>query len=220
MKFSNTFKKIFILGILFVLPIVIYLFLASGVNNFAKLPILTQGVSDIQNFKDEAGKKYSLQNKITVLMFLGNKPLNQRASIYNLAHKIYKKNYLFNDFQFVLLSADGTQDNTKQIITELKQIENTKGWKFLYGSTQEMEHVFNSLQTNLSLDYDYSTPYVFIIDKDKNLRGRDQDEDAKVLYGYDGSDYSLINNKMSDDVKVLLAEYRLALKKYKSNREI
>ena len=220
MKFSDTFKKFFILGILFVLPIVIYLFLASGVNNFAKLPILTQGVSDIQNFNDEAGKKYSLQNKITVLMFLGNKPLNQRAAIYNLAHKIYKKNYLFNDFQFILLSAEGTQDENRQILARLKQIENTEGWKFLYGSTQEMEQVFNSFQTNLSLDHNYSSTYVFIIDKDKNLRGRNQDEDKKTLYGYDASDYSLINNKMSDDVKVLLAEYRLALKKYKSNREI
>ena len=32
--------------------------------------------------------------------------------------------------------------------------------------------------------------------------------------------YSEINNKMDDDVRILLAEYRLALKKYNSKREI
>ena len=61
---------------------------------------------------------------------------------------------------------------------------------------------------------------VFIIDKDGNLRGRDDDEDVQLLYGFNAADYAEINNKMSDDIKVVLAEYRLALKKYKSNREI
>ena len=53
-----------------------------------------------------------------------------------------------------------------------------------------------------------------------NLRGRDDDEDVQLLYGFNAADYAEINNKMSDDIKVVLAEYRLALKKYKSNREI
>ncbi len=41
-----------------------------------------------------------------------------------------------------------------------------------------------------------------------------------MLYGFDSSNYSEINNKMDDDVRILLAEYRLALKKYNSKREI
>ncbi len=40
------------------------------------------------------------------------------------------------------------------------------------------------------------------------------------MYGYDASNYAEINNKMGDDVKVILAEYRLALKKYKAERDI
>ena len=65
-----------------------------------------------------------------------------------------------------------------------------------------------------------ASPFVFIIDKDRSLRGRDDDDDAGLLYGFDSSDYSEVNNKMSDDVRVILAEYRLALKKYNSKREI
>ncbi len=205
---------------MFFLPIITYLFFASGVNNFVKLPVLTKNIKDINNFTDENNKTHTLTNKITVLMFLGKHPLNQKATIYNLAHKIYKKNYLFNDFQFVLLSQNGTQDEVKEILKELQQIEDTKGWKFLYGNTQEMKKIFISLQSNYKLDENFSTPYVFIIDKNKNLRGRNDDEDIGIVYGYNASDYSVVNNKMNDDIKVLLAEYRLALKKYKSNREI
>lgn len=217
MKFSDTFKKYFILGVLFILPIIAYLFLASGVNNFAKLPVVTQGVSDIKDFTDATGEQLSFDNKITILMFLGNNPLNRKANIYNLAHKIYKKNYLFEDLQFVLVAQEGTTEEIQIILKELKQIENPKGWKVVYGTPNEINTLFNSLKTPYALDASYSSPYAFIIDKNKNLRGRKGDEE---VYGYDASDYSLINNKMNDDVKILLAEYRLALKKYKSHREI
>jgi hypothetical protein len=36
-----------------------------------------------------------------------------------------------------------------------------------------------------------------------------------MLYGYNAEDVAPIHQKMVDDVKVVLAEYRLALKKHK-----
>ena len=38
------------------------------------------------------------------------------------------------------------------------------------------------------------------------------------MFGYNSSSVAEINNKMVDDVKVILAEYRLALKKNNSFR--
>ncbi|MCH9659652.1 MAG: hypothetical protein K0U54_01950 [Bacteroidetes bacterium] len=70
-----------------------------------------------------------------------------------------------------------------------------------------------------TLDASFGTNSVFIIDKERSLRGRDDDEDYGVLHGYNASDYAEVNNKMSDDIKVVLAEYRLALKKYKADRK-
>jgi len=40
-------KKAFVLVVLFILPIVAYLFFASGINNFGRLPVLTENVQDI-----------------------------------------------------------------------------------------------------------------------------------------------------------------------------
>ena len=46
---SKDFKKYLILGFLFFFPIFVYVFLSTGINNFAKLPVLTENVKDIKN---------------------------------------------------------------------------------------------------------------------------------------------------------------------------
>ena len=43
-------KKTFVLGVLFILPLVAYLFFASGVNHFSKLPVLEPKIGDITAF--------------------------------------------------------------------------------------------------------------------------------------------------------------------------
>ena len=88
-----------------------------------------------------------------------------------------------------------------------------KKWNFIPTTQTNIEMVFDSFKTNLELDKNYSTPYVFIVDRDLSLRGRDDDEDIGLLYGFNSQSVAEINNKMVDDVKIILAEYRLALKK-------
>jgi hypothetical protein len=219
-KETNKIKKFTVLGVLFLLPITIYLFFASGVNNFGKLPILTENVSDIKNFTSLEGSSVQLENHITVLGFFGKDIESKKANAFNLAHKIYKKYYQFKDFQFVIVIDEEQKEEALQLIEKLKEIEDPKNWKFVYSNEEEVKELFQSLKSDYTLDHDMSSPYVFIIDHDNNLRGRDDDEDIGLLYGFDARDYSEINNKMDDDIKVIIAEYRLALKKYNSKREI
>lgn len=209
-------KKYLVLGILFILPITAYIFFASGENNFATLPILTHSVAELQGFKTLDGKPVQLENRITVLGFFGDDLEAHRAYAYNLAHKIYSKNYQFNEFQFVVLLPKGTEGQARNIEQKLNQIAPTKAWFFAFGTEERIKNVFQSLKTDIPLDGHAATSYVFIIDKERNLRGRDDDEDEGIMYGFDSSDIAEINNKMSDDVRVLLAEYRRALKKYNS----
>lgn len=64
-------KKKFVLIVLFVLPLVVYMFFATGVNSFIKLPVLTKTISDInQNWHTLDGKKATFNNKITIVGFL------------------------------------------------------------------------------------------------------------------------------------------------------
>ena len=88
-----------------------------------------------------------------------------------------------------------------------------KKWKFIPTTQSNIKLIFESFNTNLELDNNFSTPYVFIVDRALSLRGRDDDEDIGMLYGFNSQSVADINNKMVDDVKIILAEYRLALKK-------
>lgn len=207
-------KKTVVLVILFVFPIVAYLFFASGVNNFGKLPVLTEQVSDISNFSEEV----TLDGKITILGFLGNDVDAKKGNAFNLNQKIYKRFGEFNDFQVVMVVTAGQEDTAAALKTELGKLSEVDKWFFTYGTPEAIKNQFNSLGTNISLDENLSTPYVFIIDKERNLRGREDDEDEGLKYGFDTTSVAELNNKMVDDVKIILAEYRLALKKNNANR--
>lgn len=216
---SQKTKKYFVLCILFIFPIVIYLFFASGKNNFALLPVLTEDVNEIKNFKTLSGEKIQLEDKISILGFWGENLSQKKGDALNLNQKIYKRFYQFNDFQFVMVLENGQQDQVNTLKEELQEGAGTDlvKWRFVFGSPDEIQDLFDSLRTNLNLSAGKSSPYVFIIDKEVNLRGRDDDEDVGTLYGFNSQSVAEINNKMVDDVKVILAEYRRAWKKYNQN---
>ncbi|MEZ4968695.1 MAG: hypothetical protein R2814_03355 [Flavobacteriaceae bacterium] len=207
-------KKTLVLVTLFVLPIVIYLFFASGVTNFGKLATLTENVPEI----DFGGSGVSFEGKITVLGFLGEDVENKKGNAFNLNQKIYKRFYEFKDFQFVMVMPKGTEQDVEELKGELEQLADVGKWNFIFGNRDEINDLFMGLGTNLSLDGNLGTPYVFIIDKDRVLRGRDDDVDEGVKYGFDTSSVADLNNKMEDDVKIILAEYRMALKKNTADR--
>ncbi|GGZ45020.1 hypothetical protein [Mesonia mobilis] len=207
-------KKFLVLGVLFILPIVAYLFFSSGVNNFAKLPVLTPQISNLEDFTSLDGNKVVLDNKITILSIYGSNIEAKEGNAFNLNEKIYDKNYNFEDFQFVVIAENGTQDQARVLLKELSTTIDTRKWKFVFGSSTAIQSFFNSLKTDLDLDEYLGTPKVFIIDKDRSLRGRPKEEGEEAVYGYNTSSVADLTNTMTDDVKVILAEYRLALKKY------
>ena len=207
-------RKYVVLTILFVLPLVVYLFFASGINHFAQLPVLTNNIVDVSEYSNDTFK-----NKITILGFFGNNVQDKHGDALNLNQKIYKRFYQFKDFQFIMIHPKGTSELAKNLQNDLKTGTDTDlvNWKFISLEDQALSEIFNSLKTNLTLDSNLGTPYVFIIDRDANLRGRDDDDGIK--YGYDSRSVADINNTMLDDVKVILAEYRMALKKNNRYKE-
>ncbi|WP_396635598.1 hypothetical protein [Maribacter sp. R77961] len=207
-------KKTFVLIVLFVLPIIAYLFFASGVNNFGRLPTLTEGVIEI-DFPDNQVK---FSNNITVLGFLGKEVERKKGNAFNLNQKIYKRFSEFRDFQFVMIMPKGTEDKVEALKTELSALADVSKWKFVFLGPGMIHELFSSLETDLKLDDNLGTPYVFIIDKERNLRGRTEDEDEGTKFGFNTNSVADLNNKMEDDVKIILAEYRLALKKNNANR--
>ena len=190
------------------LPLVAYLFFASGINNFAKLPILEKDVLNVDTFSEK-----TFDNKISILIFLGNNIQKKKGDILNLNQKIYKRFYEFNDFQFIALGPIEIKKQIEDLVGQLSSGTNTEmtKWFFLFQDSEDTKNIFKSLRTNLELDEFGGSPYVFIIDKNGYLRGRNDSDGIK--FGYDIRSVAELNNYMVDDIKIILAEYRLALKK-------
>ena len=187
---------------------VAYLFFASGVNNFARLPILKENINNISNYSDN-----NFKDKISVLFFLGKNISDRQGDALNLNQKIYKRFYQFEDFQFVVICPLGSEELAENLKIKLGSGTNTDmvKWNFVFIKPEFILELFNSLETEDNLDFNYGSHFAYIIDKKLSLRGRNDDNNMK--FGYDTRSVADINNFMIDDVKIILGEYRLALKK-------
>lgn len=204
-------KKNLVLFILFILPIVAYLFFASGVNSYTKLPVITSKVQDFGQWKSLNGESVTLNNKITILGFSGSEILKNRGNLFNLNEKIYQRYHTFEDLQFVMICPLGTENNIKKIIDALAAFTDVTQWHFVFASPEEIHRYYNQLKLVGKLDDHLGTPNVYIIDKERNLRGRKKSEEYKE--GYNTFHPADLSNEMLDDFKVILYEYRAALKK-------
>jgi hypothetical protein len=218
-------KKNIVLFILFILPIVAYLFFASGVNSFISLPTITKNIPDVTPWKTLDDQPISLTNKITILGFIGNDVAKHKGNVFNLYETIYDKYKDFKDFQVVMILPDGTQNQVKELLKfDIKKLGTNKGWHFVFAAPNEITTFYNKLELVDKLDNSLSTPNVFIIDKKRNLRGRKgEDKKGKPEYkeGYNTVLVSDLYNKMMDDMKIIIYEYRAALKRnHNATREI
>lgn len=210
-------KKNAVLLILFILPIVAYLFFATGVNKFMFLPTVTPNIPDVAHWKTLDGKPVTLNKKISILGFAGHKVLTRKGNYFNLNQKIYLKNKDFTDFQFVIIAPTGSEQNVRVLLSGLKSLSDTSKWLFVFASQAEIEVFFSKLKLKGKLDADGGSNFVYIIDKKRNLRGRKDPKEYKE--GYNAISPADVYNEMTDDVKVILAEYRLALKRNNADRQ-
>jgi hypothetical protein len=213
-------KKKIVLIILFIFPIVTYLIFASAKHNSLFLPTLSENNKEIpKEWVSNSDEIILLKDKITVIGFLGSKVLESKGYLFNLNQKIYKKYYGFYDFQMVMVVSEGQEEAVKQVISELKPItEDMKGWKFVFASPDEIDAYYKSFNLLGKLDEFQNTTSVFILDKDLKHRGRKgTDLRGKKEYkeSYNTFSASELHNEMTDDVKIILREYRLALKRNK-----
>lgn len=210
-------KKVLLLVALFVVPVVAYLFFASGVNSFIKLPVVTEKIPELStSWEPLSGDPVQMKNKITILGFAGNDINYVEGNITNLAHKIYDKNKDFVDFQVVMIAPKGTEATIDKLQEKLRVNIDLKHWHYVMASENEIQEYYKKLKLVGNLDSKFGTSNVYIIDKELNLRGRkgkNKKGEDEYREGYNTISAADLHNEMADDVKVILAEYRLALKK-------
>jgi len=207
-------KKPIILGILFFLPVMFLLFLYPSSHNYKPLDIVNESVLELNNFSDTNVK---LKGNITILNFVGSNPLSKSTAALNLKELIYDKFLGFKRFQVVTIAVEDSQDELQELRKQLLDYDALKYWKFITGSSNQINQIYNSLKTKGNLDINLSTDEVFIIDTEIMQRGRlDDRTDAELvkkskIYGlssYNCIEVAEVKNKMSEDLRILFTEYR------------
>ena len=105
----------------------------------------------------------------------------------------------------------GTEKEAQKIVDALSPFTDVKNWNFVFASNEEIQKFYDQLHLKEKLNQNLGTSKVYIIDKERNLRGRKDKKEYKE--GYDTFHPSELSNEMLDDFKIILYEYRAALKK-------
>src|SRR6056297_386728 len=135
-------KKFFVITVLFALPLLAYLFFASGVNNFARLPVINQEIQSLESFSTPEGESFTFEKHITILGFPGRQSMDYITNAYHLAEKIYDPYAEFNDLYFVSVVPQGSDEELEELKEELSTIIDLEKWKFVTGSEEDIKRLF------------------------------------------------------------------------------
>lgn len=229
MNGSSGLRKYLVLFILLLLPSLLYLYLIQGKHNFAHLPFVTylDDNGDLTNrrapeftFLNQNADSFSsdsLKGKIYVVdFFFTSCPSICPIMTANMT-KLHERFSHYDGFELVSITVDPRRD-TPKLLKEYavnRKIDSPK-WHFLTGDKDSLysaayKFLSSAMEDESAPGGFLHTEYFVLVDKEGNLRSRD-DEQGNVIGVYDGTNSAHVND-LIDDIKVLIAEYNLALKK-------
>lgn len=211
------YQKRIVLFLLFVFPLICFLILSTGKNNFTKLDVISENVTDISEVNSTSAVKF--KDYVSVICFLGNSIQESQSGILSLNEKVYKTFLDYKKFQIIGVYAEGKEDEIEILKEKLDKFTNMQNWKFVALDEAETNKLYQSFSVKSPLK-NLSSSKAFIIDRTVNLRGRLDDEDEKdgLLYGYNLNSVAELNDKLKDDLKVLYYEYYAAFREKNKNK--
>lgn len=224
-------KKFIILFAILFLPTILYLLFVygKGEQNFAHLPFVTYTDvnGETQNrrapdfsFVNQDGDTITndeLNGKVYLVdFFFTSCPSICPIMTANMM-KVQERFAHFEDFRSISFTVDPKRD-TPAVLNEYAQqrLIKTDKWHFLTGQQDSLysvayKYLSSAMEDSLAQGGFLHTEYFVLVDKEGFLRSRD-DEHGNVIGVYDGTDAQHIRD-LIDDIKVLMAEYNLELKK-------
>ena len=202
-------KKRVVLFLLFIFPLICFLIMSTGKNNFTKLPVATANVVDVSTIDSTK----TFKDKISVVCFLGADMNTHKGGFFNLNEKIYKKFIEYNKFQIIAIYPKGKEQEAEKLKKEISAFTDMVKWNFISGSNEEITTLHASFNSNDTLSNLY-TFKTFLVDKEGDLRARADDKENKnrELIGYNINSVADLNKIMKDDILVLFYEYYASLK--------
>ena len=224
-------KKYLLLFALLFLPTILYLFYVygKGEQNFAHLPFITYTDVDgvVHNrkapqfsFTNQDGNTITnedVKDKIYLVdFFFTSCPSICPIMTANLM-KIQDRFAHYDNFMILSHTVDPTRDTPEKLkeYADNRKID-SKNWHFLTGEKDSLysvafDYLSSAMEDSLAEGGFLHTEYFVLVDKEGILRSR-EDDNGNIIGVYDGTDGHQIRD-LIDDIKVVIAEYELALKK-------
>ncbi|WP_299057657.1 hypothetical protein [uncultured Polaribacter sp.] len=208
-------KKRVVLFLLFIFPLICFLLLSTGSNNFTKLPIVNKNIKDIAILDSTK----TFKNNISIVCFLGNEISKNKGGFFNLNEKIYKKFIDYNNFQIIAIYPENKEEEVAVLKKEISAFTDMVKWNFVKGTKNNITELYTSFKINDTLNQLY-TNNAFLIDKNAEIRGRADDLNNvnRKIVGYNMNSVADLNKIMKDDVLVLYYEYYAAFKQKNKNK--
>ncbi len=208
-------KSFWISAGVLVVPVVIFYFLGSGVQNYKKLPILgvkipPDGIHQkdtiyysIPDFQvwDQTGKaltQASFNDRIYVANFFFASCKTDCATMNRRLSQVFEKYVEFTEVQFISFSMDPVNDSIPVLVNYAKKYKADPNiWHFVSVKNESLyplQKGFLLPVSTVELAPNHYTQLI-LVDKQNRIRGvYDSDSEADVL-------------QLQDDLKVLLYEY-------------
>ncbi len=222
---NTKLKKILVLFALLLLPTLLYIVLTTGKHNFATLPHLITEEGDTANippfrFINQDGKiitNADYKGKIYVAdFFFTTCPGICKMMTANMLRlqEEFKKN---EDFYLLSHTVNPERDTVETLRRYARDKgADTRNWNFVTGTKDSIYKIAESYFANASPDSlapggFLHSEFFILVDKEGNIRCRKED-DGNIKAVYDGTSEAEMR-KLKEDIKILIAEYNLALKK-------
>ena len=226
----KTITTITILVLLLVVPPIIYSYVTKGYNNFIKLEIIGEKDSEGNDHKISSfsfiNQESNIINSDRMLgniyvadFFFTTCPTICPVMTKNMAY-VQKKLNVYPNIKFLSHTVNPTIDTPERFLEYIEEMRqnnimiNLNNWDFVTGEKDDIYEIAKSYFVNVSPDSlapggFLHSEYFVLVDKEGRVRSG-IDKAGNVLGVYDGTNDAQMKD-LVNDVKVLMAEYKLSL---------
>ena len=156
-----------------------------------------------------------LKDKVSIIGYLGDQLKTNVGYTANLNLTIFKYYQGFSEFQMIFFVNPGSEAQVEEVKESLARVTDVTKLRFVEATPEQARSHFDGLKTPYAADMNGYSPFVFVVDKELNVRSRNDDLKKLNDYGYDLTQ-AVEMGYLKEDIKVVLAAYRLALRKNKN----
>src|SRR5690606_17975147 len=171
-----------------------YLFFASGVNAFIKLPVVTENVAELpKNWNIFLNDRFQIENKNTVIVFENELEDFSDVKLRDLALKVNEDIWKGSDSNILFIRSEKSEQEIQLTQDKLKEYLNNFQFYSLYVKPNEFVNFYNDIRKKSikSSNFNVEKKDVFVMDQV-------QLQNKITILGFTGTDIKKVEGDMTN----------------------